>query len=732
MLDEEILERARRAAPPRYEPREVLGSGAMGHVVRAWDADLERFVALKLIVDRGPGAEEAQKRFIREARALAALDDDRLVRIFDVDAERGLLVLELVEGRSLRAMLESGQTIDVTRARAIAVDVLDALAAVHDASIVHRDVKPGNVLVDDETGRAKLADFGIAAAEANDLTKTGTAVGTPGYMAPEQLRGRAVDARADVYGLAATLFEAVTGEGLHDEERTVAQVRARLRDRTGDTAFARAVARAASPRREERFATAAAFRAALEGAERSTPAPNRLIVAAGIAALVGVVVFLNRGPDEPAPKVVPSGEVSVERYLSEAKTDLDEHRIADAIVALESAARVEPEHPEPHYYLALARWWMSAPKADIERHIARALEVGQVERRRSFLNGLRLLIEQDYARAIDYFERARKVHPEDREIAYGLFEARFHGGRPKDAVRVYVEIVDAQPKFSLGMMHAFSYALVSRDAELGAWVLEHVRPEDDPGLLLWPPRWKVATGAHAEAVAELESLEGKVAAALVRRGRIEALALGGDLEAATTAFVASDHPSERLLRASLLFASKQADAVDAERRSAVAAAKAEPRLPATFDFWLQAVQFDAARGAKDEVASSMALLAATLDEVRRRDPRRQMVSVLAASVLEDEAALVELAAVKHPEVSSAAAAALADRRGEHERAAQLWLESSSRSADGRFLVATLHRAAMSARRAGLEADARAACRGVVNAPLLTVDWGLLVGDCAAR
>ena len=211
----------------RYRLDAVLGQGGFGAVYRAHDLVVDRDVAIKLL--RAGTADVAERsRFLREARATGRLHHDRIVALFDAgEAPEGLfLVLELVAGRPLDAILRDGQFTPET-AIAVARQVAEALAAAHAVGIVHRDVKPANVLVD-ERGSVKVADFGIAQiADETRLTSTGNVVGTPSYMAPEQVDGREVGPPADLFALGCVLQEMLTGRPPF-RGKTQAEVLARI------------------------------------------------------------------------------------------------------------------------------------------------------------------------------------------------------------------------------------------------------------------------------------------------------------------------------------------------------------------------------------------------------------------------------------------------------------------------------------------------------------------------
>jgi hypothetical protein len=198
----------------RYRLGARLGAGGFGTVFAARDERLERPVAVKVIPADGPAPERAQ----REARAVARLDHDAIVALFDAGEEDGCryLVSELVEGRTL-AQLEAAGNLSDRDVLRIGLALADALAHAHERGVIHRDVKPQNVIVPDapssRRGAAKLTDFGVAHLGGEDaLTRTGDVVGTLAYMAPEQASGRTVDEHADLYSLGLVLYEALAGE----------------------------------------------------------------------------------------------------------------------------------------------------------------------------------------------------------------------------------------------------------------------------------------------------------------------------------------------------------------------------------------------------------------------------------------------------------------------------------------------------------------------------------------
>jgi serine/threonine-protein kinase len=190
-----------------------LGRGAVGEVFKAFDPDLGREVAIKVIAQSGAG-DLVQERFRREVRLAAHLKHPNIITVFDVGLDRQppFVVTELLGGGTPKDHLEQGAT-PWEEALALLEPICEALGYAHEAGIVHRDVKPGNIMFADDASRAiKLADFGLAQRQDDDrLTQSGGIVGTIAYMSPEQANGEAVDARTDIFSLGLILFEAIAG-----------------------------------------------------------------------------------------------------------------------------------------------------------------------------------------------------------------------------------------------------------------------------------------------------------------------------------------------------------------------------------------------------------------------------------------------------------------------------------------------------------------------------------------
>lgn len=204
----------------RYEVIRPLGHGAMAVVDLARDIELDRPVALKRLAENLARDEDLRARFLREARLAARLAHPNVVRVFDVgvDGQRPFIAMEYVEGETLAELVARRGRLPATEAAELGVQICTGLAAVHEAGLVHRDVKPQNLLLGRD-GVLKLGDFGIAlGTEGTRLTLTGTVLGTVGYLAPEQARGEQVTAAADIYAVGAVLYELLAGEPPHRAE----------------------------------------------------------------------------------------------------------------------------------------------------------------------------------------------------------------------------------------------------------------------------------------------------------------------------------------------------------------------------------------------------------------------------------------------------------------------------------------------------------------------------------
>ena len=347
----------------RYEIEELVGHGGMSSVYKAHDALLERHVALKVLHDQYSDDDDFVERFKREARSVAQLQHPNIVTVIDRLEEDGrqYIVFEYIDGENLKERVVREGRLEVRDALEVALEVARGLAFAHENGLVHRDVKPQNVLLNGD-GRAKVTDFGIARTlDVDGMTQTGTVLGTSNYIAPEQASGQPVDAHSDVYSLGAVLYELLAGDVPFPGENFVAVAMKHMHEPAPNLLEVRkdvplrvaaAVDRALEKDPEQRFPTMDAFAAELDAclaeldrgeqgdATMVIPAPQRasrprkhvsrwpiVIGALGLLAIAAIVVGLlalgDDGDGSPAAltPVAVAGVASYDPFAS----DQDEH-----------------------------------------------------------------------------------------------------------------------------------------------------------------------------------------------------------------------------------------------------------------------------------------------------------------------------------------------------------------------------------------------------------------------
>jgi len=282
-----LRDRVEKAVGALFEIEDEIGRGGMAVVYRARDVRLHRKVALKVLPPELAFRADVKSRFLREAQMSAQLSHPNIVPIFTVDDLDGVVFFSmgLVEGETLAQRLAHDPRPPIATVRAMLREVADALAYAHARHVVHRDVKPDNILVEAASGHVLVSDFGIARAAEGDarLTVTGVAVGTPAYMSPEQAMGdRDVDGRADIYALGVVGYQMLAGELPHKAANTPSMLMKHISERPRPLGEVRpdlpanlvyAIERAMAKGRDERWPDASAFRDAL--AESAPPRPSR-------------------------------------------------------------------------------------------------------------------------------------------------------------------------------------------------------------------------------------------------------------------------------------------------------------------------------------------------------------------------------------------------------------------------------------------------------------------------
>jgi len=261
----------------RYRLESKLGSGGMSTVYLAVDETLHRQVAIKVLHREISDQPDQLERFRREARAAASLSHPNLVAVIDAGEDEGhpYIVFEYVPGETLKKRIDADGRLGLDEAAAYAIEIGRGLACAHGARLIHRDVKPQNVLIDAE-GRAKITDFGIARSlEVHGLTATGRVLGTTDYVSPEQAMGKPVDARTDVYSLGIVLYEMLTGDVPFHAETQVGVAMKHVNEAVPDVqrkrpetsaALAAALERAVAKDPGDRYPGMSSFLAELEGA----------------------------------------------------------------------------------------------------------------------------------------------------------------------------------------------------------------------------------------------------------------------------------------------------------------------------------------------------------------------------------------------------------------------------------------------------------------------------------
>jgi len=329
----------------KFELHELIGEGAMGAVWKAYDSVIRRYVALKLLSRAGRNA-DARDRFLREARAAGALQHPNIVTIYDLGESDGQLfiAMELVDGRDLSSLIALSEPLALERKLDIVIEVLQGLSYAHERGVIHRDIKPSNVRVASD-GSVKIMDFGIARLQSADATGSGAIIGTPTYMAPEQITNGAITPATDIFAVGCLLYELLAyrkpfeGETVHGvlyQVLTTDPKPLRTMALSVPAALERVVAKALNKVPEERYETARqmqsalfGIRAALSGATdtterislRWTPIPSavlrlvthtpikwRATVLTTLMVMTLVVVYVSRSP---SPAAAPSPEPSL-------------------------------------------------------------------------------------------------------------------------------------------------------------------------------------------------------------------------------------------------------------------------------------------------------------------------------------------------------------------------------------------------------------------------------------
>jgi serine/threonine protein kinase len=372
----------------KYDIRATLGRGATGVVYEAWDPIILRRVAIKTVPIRDESDEEAAdilSRCKREAQAAGRLHHPNIVSVFDYGEtdDVAYIVMEFVDGRTVKALLDSGERLAPAEIVRLMTALLAGLQYSHDNGVVHRDIKPANIMLTGN-GQVKIADFGIARIDSSSITRMGTVLGTPAYMSPEQFLGQTADRRSDIYAAGVVLYQLVTGtrpfEGtmsgiMHQALHSVPRRPSAISVAT-PPALDAVVAKAMAKRPEDRFETAAAFARALHHAFDSeptavmkAPTPRRLpsrIIAAGsllLLASIGAAVWFSKIQMEKPPAEIATAAAPAPADVTptppQAETPSPRFNIADARVlaagvpcSVLSVSETESPGNQPRLYVS--------------------------------------------------------------------------------------------------------------------------------------------------------------------------------------------------------------------------------------------------------------------------------------------------------------------------------------------------------------------------------------------
>jgi eukaryotic-like serine/threonine-protein kinase len=377
----------------RYQIEQVIGAGGMGIVLKGFDTDLNRPVAVKVLAPHLAHSGAARQRFAREARAAAAVVHEHVVAIYNVESEEEtpFLVIQYVPGRSLQDRVDQDGPLAAEEILRIGMQAAAGLSAAHAQGVIHRDVKPANILMESGVERALLTDFGLArAADDASLTHSGIVAGTPHYMSPEQARGETADARSDLFSLGAVLYFMATGHPpfraeqamavlnriCHDRQRPVREINRKIPDELADV-----IDRLLEKKPSRRFASAAEVQQALAAVLKELQSPGSwrrarrlkhlirrrepiILAAAALGIVVGGLVWITSDfgtkqarTEKPPAKSVATGPSAADILALELGTQRSDflQQLADADESLQSVAGTP--YPEASLGAAINDEW---------------------------------------------------------------------------------------------------------------------------------------------------------------------------------------------------------------------------------------------------------------------------------------------------------------------------------------------------------------------------------------
>jgi tetratricopeptide (TPR) repeat protein/predicted Ser/Thr protein kinase len=476
-----------------YRIERRLGAGGMGEVYLAHDTKLHRQVAIKFL--SAPDDAHARRRLLREARAAAGLDHPGVCAVYEVgtDPARGdFVVMQYVEGEALSDRLRRGR-LEPTEALQVAERIAEALMAAHDRGIVHRDLKPQNVIIM-PSGRPKLLDFGLAkraltgaaAAEAQTtaaITRPYAMLGTPGYMAPEQIRNGPVDRRADVFALGCVLYECLTGQRafpgptppdmlgqvLHTDPPPVSSVVPGIGEGV-DALCARLLRKDVKERCQSAEEALGAIRALLppgtpvsETGRRSSRAssiqwrPENWRLAAGLAMAIVIVVGAAIGVVEWRHRHrVPAPSADAQKWFDRGVAAIREGAYAGARASFEEAVRLDPQYAQAYARLAEARSELDDEKGaqaallHVNELVPDRSDLGVDERIR--LEAVSATVLHEHDQAIDAYRQLADERPKDASEWLDLGRAEEAAGKLADARATYAKALDLDGQYAAAFL----------------------------------------------------------------------------------------------------------------------------------------------------------------------------------------------------------------------------------------------------------------------------------------
>ena len=461
-----------------------LGAGGMGEVYLGTDTRLNRRVAIKVLPPGTSAGDEAERRMLREARMVATIDHPNVCTIYEVatDGEQPYIVMQYIEGETLLERMRRGR-IDLPETIRLAGQITSALSEAHARGIVHRDIKPGNIMIS-TTGVVKVLDFGVAISLASPTGTTQTVAslamaGTIPYMSPEQLRGEPLDGRSDIFSLGVVLYEMVSSRRPFDRPTTASTIAAILTEDPAplDSPLAPIVARALARQPSARFPSAAAMQAALEASGTDPARPSRAADHAGPRTttvttpvdseteklyLRGRAHWNKRHPDamrqaiacfqeaiERDPLFARGYAALADAYLMLAFLQALSPRdvMPKGKAAARRAIELDPALAEPHASLGYMAGWFDWDPDTAKRELLEAMRLNPQYSWAPHWYGL-LVTRYSLDEAMTYVSRARDLDPLSPILSTAVGIPLHMHRRYHEAIRIYASVIESETTFA--------------------------------------------------------------------------------------------------------------------------------------------------------------------------------------------------------------------------------------------------------------------------------------------